>query len=301
MAGQRDVDQTYSPLDFIFRRSLGATGDYSGAFFGGDFSLSLQEAQRRKHERVAAALGLEKGDRVIDLGCGWGGFLAYATGRGFRGVGVTLSSRQAASCRRMGLEVYERDCRNVDASTFGQFDGVVSLGAFEHFCSIEDARSGRQEAVYREFFRHAASLVPVGRRLFLQTMVFGPRMIPAEEISLSAPRDSDSYTMALMAWGNPGSWLPKGLDQVLSCAGGNFRALSAESGRLDYIETLDRWMAAFKRFDLLKYVAYASVALRHLFDGTLGRYTDFLSINPNRVCFERMLFDHYRIVLERTA
>jgi len=301
MAGKRDLEQTYSALDFIFRRSLGACGDYSGALFGGDFSLSLQEAQRRKHERVAAALGLEEGDRVIDLGCGWGGFLSYARGRGIRGVGVTLSSRQAASCRRMGLEVHERDCRNLEASTFGQFNGAVSLGAFEHFCSIEEARNGRQEAAYRDFFRGVASLVPVGRRLFLQTMVFGPRMIPPAEISLASPRDSDSYALALMAWGNPGSWLPSGLDQVLSCAGGHFRALSAESGRLDYIETLGRWMAAFKRFDLPKYLAYASVALHHLFDGTLGRYIDFLSINPNRVCFERMLFDHYRIVLERTA
>jgi len=301
MAGKRDVEQTYSPLDFIFRRSLGATGDYSGALFGGDFSLSLQEAQRRKHQRVVTALGLEKGSRVIDLGCGWGGFMTYARDRGIRGVGVTLSSRQAASCRRIGLEVHERDCRSVDGSTFGQFDGAVSLGAFEHFCSMEDAHGGRQEVVYRDFFRHAASLVPVGGRLFLQTMVFGPRMIPSQEISLSAPRESDSYAVALMAWGNPGSWLPSGLDQVLSCARGHFQALSTESGRLDYIETLGRWMAAFRRFDLPKYLAYGSVALRHLFDGTLGRYIDFLQINPNRVCFERMLFDHYRIVLQRTA
>ena len=67
--------------------------------------------------------------------------------------------------------------------------------------------------------------------------------------------------------------------------------VSAESGRLDYIETLDRWLAAFKRVDLAKYLAYGSVVLRHLFDGTLRRYADFLSINPNRVCFERQLLD----------
>ena len=301
MADKRDVEQIYSPLDYIFRRSLGTTGDYSGALFGGDFTLSLQAAQRQKHECVVSALGLRDGDRVLDLGCGWGGFLTFARSRGISGVGVTLSSRQVASCRRMGLEVYERDCRWIDPSEFGQFDGVVSLGAFEHFCSIEEGQDGRQEAVYRDFFRNAATLIPFGRRLFLQTMVFGPRMIPYKDISLAAPRDSDSYALALMAWGNPGSWLPTGLDQILSSAAPGFALVSAESGRLDYIETLDRWLTAFKRFDLPKYLAYGSVVLRHLFDGTLRRYSDFLSINPNRVCFERHLLEHYRIVLERVA
>ncbi|HUI69933.1 MAG TPA: class I SAM-dependent methyltransferase [Spirochaetia bacterium] len=301
MADKRDVERIYSALDYIFRRSLGATGDYSGALFGGDFTLSLQDAQRRKHERVVNALGLQQGDRVLDLGCGWGGFLAFARSRGISGVGVTLSSRQVASCGRMGLEVYERDCRRIDPSELGQFDGLASLGAFEHFCSIEEGQGGRQEAVYRDFFRNAARLIPLGRRLFLQTMVFGPRMIPYKDISLAAPRGSDSYALALMAWGNPGSWLPTGLDQILSSAAPSFAPLSAESGRLDYIETLDRWLAAFKRFDLPKYLAYGSVVLHHLFDGTLRRYADFLSINPNRVCFERHLLDHYRIVLERVA
>ena len=301
MAGKKDVEQTYSPLDYIFRRSLGATGDYSGALFGGDFTLSLKEAQRRKHERVVSALGLGEGDRVIDLGCGWGGFLAFARSRGISGVGVTLSSRQLASCSRMGFEVYERDCRSIDAAEFGQFDGIASLGAFEHFCSIEEGQDGRQAAVYRDFFRNAATLIPVGRRFFLQTMVFGPRMIPYKDISLDAPRGSDSYALALMAWGNPGSWLPTGLDQIISSAAPGFAMVSAESGRLDYIETLDRWLVAFRRFDLPKYLAYGSVALRHLFDGTLRHYASFLSINPNRVCFERQLLEHYRIVLERVA
>jgi cyclopropane-fatty-acyl-phospholipid synthase len=301
MAGKKDVEQIYSPLDYIFRRSLGATGDYSGALFGGDFSLSLLEAQRRKHERVVSALGLGEGDRVIDLGCGWGGFLAYARSRGISGIGVTLSSRQLSSCSRMGFEVYERDCRRIDASEFGQFDGIASLGAFEHFCSVDEGQDGRQGEVYCDFFRNAATLIPVGRRFFLQTMVFGPRMTPSEDIRLDAPRDSDSYALALMAWGNPGSWLPTGLDQIVSSAAPGFAMVSAESGRLDYIETLDRWLAAFKRFDLPKYLAYGYVALRHLFDGTLRRYADFLSINPNRVCFERQLFEHYRIVFERVA
>jgi cyclopropane-fatty-acyl-phospholipid synthase len=75
--------------------------------------------------------------RVLDLGRGWGGFLAYVREIGIAGIGITLSSRQAAACRLHGLEVYEADCREIRRDDFGVFDGLVSLGAFEHFCPVE--------------------------------------------------------------------------------------------------------------------------------------------------------------------
>ena len=123
MANKSEVERTYSPLDVIFRRSLGKTGDYSGALFDGDFSLTLEEAQRQKHQYVLESLALSAGDRLIDLGCGWGGLLAYAQAKGIAGIGVSLSSRQVASCLSHGLEAYERDCRTVSPNEFGQFDG----------------------------------------------------------------------------------------------------------------------------------------------------------------------------------
>ena len=61
--------------------------DFSGAKYDGDFSLSLEQAQRRKHEYVAEQLGIGPGRRVLDLGCGWGGLLDYIRGRGGIGVG----------------------------------------------------------------------------------------------------------------------------------------------------------------------------------------------------------------------
>src|SRR5437773_1891541 len=148
MADRDDLEFTYSLIDRVFRLSMGELADFSGAKYDGDFSLSLEEAQRRKHEYVAEQVGIASGRRVLDLGCGWGPLLNFVRSRGGIGVGVTLSAAQLAACRRHGLDVHLHDARLVDRESLGGFDAVVSLGAFEHFCSPEDYREGRQEEIY---------------------------------------------------------------------------------------------------------------------------------------------------------
>src|SRR3954462_7149370 len=129
MADRNDLEFTYSLIDRIFRLSLGELADFSGAKYDGDFSMSLEQAQRRKHDYVAEQIGIGPGRRMLDLGCGWGPLLAYARERGADGVGVTLSSAQAAACRSNGLDVHIEDARKVSEETFGPFDAVASLGA----------------------------------------------------------------------------------------------------------------------------------------------------------------------------
>src|ERR671932_2166711 len=140
MADRDDLEFTYSLIDRIFRLSLGELADFSGARYLGDFSLSLEEAQRRKHEYVAEQIEIGPGRRVLDLGCGWGPLLDFIRRRGGAGVGLTLSSAQVAACRRHGLDARLADARLVSREGLGGFDGVASLGAFEHFCAPEDYR-----------------------------------------------------------------------------------------------------------------------------------------------------------------
>src|SRR3982074_103146 len=98
MADRDDIDFTYSLTDRVFRLSLGELADFSGAKYDGDFSLSLEEAQRRKHEYVAEQIGIEPGRRVLDLGCGWGGVLNYIRNVGARGAHAAPSWAPPTAC-----------------------------------------------------------------------------------------------------------------------------------------------------------------------------------------------------------
>jgi cyclopropane-fatty-acyl-phospholipid synthase len=305
MADRNDIDFTYSFTDRIVRLSLGELADFSGAKYDGDFSLTLEQAQRRKHEYIAENIGIGPGRRVLDLGCGWGPLLNYVRERGATGVGVTLSSAQLAACRRHGLDVRLSDAREVDRRHFGAFDAVASLGAFEHFCSPEDYEAGRQEQIYSDLFARVAGLLPDGGRFYLQTMVFGRNMIPAEQIDMEAlrgvpPRGSDEFLIALLGRQFPGSWLPFGQEQVIRCAEPHFRAVSSVSGRLDYIETISQWNTRIGAPSFAKTLLKIRLIPRWLTNPDF-RLAFTSGVSANKVCFERELLDHYRLVFEKTG
>jgi cyclopropane-fatty-acyl-phospholipid synthase len=298
MADRKDIDFSYSLTDRVVRLSLGDLADFSGAKYDGDFSMTLEQAQRRKHEYVAEQVGIGPGRRVLDLGCGWGGLLAYIRSQGAIGLGVTLSQAQLTSCRRHGLDVYRYDAREVTRETFGRFDAVVSLGAFEHFCSPEDYEKGRQETIYRRLFANVAGLLPDHGRFYLQTMVFGRNMIPIDQVDRDAPRESDAWYLAMMRAAFPGSFLPFGKEQVVRCAEPYFRLVSSQSGRLDYIETIRQWDkrtgAWNPRMALLKLRLVPKWLTSPDF-----RFAYTSGASSNSACFERELMDHYRLVFEK--
>lgn len=300
MADRKDIDFIYTTLDKIFRLGIGENADYSGAMYNGDFTMTLEEAQRAKHHFISDQLNIGKQTRVLEMGSGWGPFLKFATNeRGAEIIGLTLSEGQHKTCRRHGFECHIKDCRSVTVNDFGAFSAIVSVGAFEHFCSLEEYRSGRQEKVYRNFFKTTAGLLEDRGRFFLQTMTFTEKMAAISNLDIHADRDSDAYLLALTAQHHPGSWLPYGSEMILKAASPYFKVVNISSGREDYIETIKQWRKRLRSFDLKKYSLY----VKFLFDLTrkknLRHLVDVFKISPIMRCFERDLMNHYRIVFEK--
>ena len=300
MADKTDMDFTYTTIDEIFRLSMGETGDFSGAKYDGDFTITLEEAQKAKHKFIADSLNITKGTKVLDMACGWGPFLNYVTKeRGAEAMGVTLSQGQANACVKNGLKVIVKDCRYIKPEDFGQFDAVTCIGGMEHFCSVKEWEEGKQEKVYKDFFTMLGNLLPAGKRFYMQTMTFSKNMIPLKDFDLKAPRGSAPHVLALMMKEFPGSWLPYGNEMVIRNAEPLFKLVSISSGRLDYIETIGQWRKKLREFNLKKYLLYLSLIPKFLTDKEFRHQVDILRTSPNRVCFEKEIMDHYRMVFER--
>ena len=295
-----EMDYCYTVPDKIFQLSLGKNAHFSGARYMGDFSMSLEEAQAAKCDYIGNMLGMKPGDRVIDLGCGWGGLLRHLTDHfGINGTGVTLSRGQAKHGLETGLHVHHMDMRDVKPETFGPFDHATALGSFEHLCSYDEYLDGKQNDIYHAFFKQVSELIPVGARFYMQTMTFGRKVIPREEWDINAHKDSDEYTMALMVKQFPLSWLPYMEKPAIEAAKPYFKLIDMSSGRKDYVVTNEEWTRRYRKFGFKKYWYYLRLLPEYISNPEFRHMLAILRYSPNRRCFERELFDHFRYVFER--
>lgn len=146
---KRNIQAHYDLSNAFYARWLDETMTYSSALFGyetrdhGDSPEAgpaqqhhvLAEAQRAKYRRILDVLKVRTGDRILEIGCGWGGFAEEAGRRGAHVHGLTLSPAQLEYARarmsRAGLdELVKLEIRDYRDSQ-GQFDHVVSIEMFE--------------------------------------------------------------------------------------------------------------------------------------------------------------------------
>ncbi len=131
------ISHHYDVSNEMYRAMLGPTMVYSCAYYSGEDD-TLDAAQTRKLDLICRKLELQPGERLLDIGCGWGSLLIHAAREyGVRGVGVTISEQQAALARvrvrESGfadrIEVRLQDYRDV---ADGPYDSIASIGMFEH-------------------------------------------------------------------------------------------------------------------------------------------------------------------------
>ena len=285
-------------MDEIFRLTFGDHADITCALYDGDGTKSLERAQGDKHAYILRSLGFRPGGRILDVGCGWGPLLdAIRRGDGV-GVGLTLSSAQAAACRRHGLDARLLDWRDTRPGELDVIDGVASVGAFEHFCSPREHAEGRQDEIYTAFFHWCAETLPARGRLYLQTMILGKAAPPLTAVSLDAPRGSAEYLLAVLMRFYPGSFVPRSEEQIVRCARPFFSPVEILDGRLDYVLTMRAWNRVW-RPSVRKLLAVPRALRRALRDRDLGFKLESLIHGYNRQCFEREALGHRRIVFEK--
>jgi cyclopropane-fatty-acyl-phospholipid synthase len=134
---RRAVRHHYDVGNEFFALFLDPSMTYSCAYWAGG-ATTLEEAQEAKLELVCKKLGLSEGERVLDVGCGWGSFVLHAATRhGVNAVGITLSEEQARLARERAREAGVEDRVQFRVADYrevadGPFDAIASIGMVEH-------------------------------------------------------------------------------------------------------------------------------------------------------------------------
>ncbi|SCX28663.1 class I SAM-dependent methyltransferase [Mycolicibacterium fluoranthenivorans] len=153
------IHHHYDVSNTFYEWVLGPSMTYTCACYPDD-DATLEQAQDNKYRLVFEKLRLQPGDRLLDVGCGWGGMVRYAAKHGVKALGVTLSAEQASWAQKaieeQGLsdlaEVRHGDYRDVGESNF---DAVSSIGLTEHI----------GVANYQSYFRFLQSKMRPGALL----------------------------------------------------------------------------------------------------------------------------------------
>ena len=204
---------------------LDETMTYSSARFTGP-DQDLDDAQYNKYRTIADHIGLEPGMRVLEIGCGWGGFAAYAAGeRGCEVVGITLSTEQASFAEKRIVSAGLADRVDIRVQDFrdvtGEFDAIASIEMIESidesqwpplFATIQQRLApGAKAAMQIITIDDSAWESYRSRADFIQQYIFPGGQLPAPKV-LSALADSVDlrveqvetfgldYARTLLAW-----------------------------------------------------------------------------------------------------
>lgn len=288
-ATQAAIEAHYDVGRDFYRLWLDPAMVYSCALWPGTLDDDLEGAQQAKLDWHAEWAGIGPGSRALDVGCGWGAMLRHLVERRDAAsvTGLTLSSDQAdaattllASSGRcqVRLEDWRDHFDGVPATPELAYDGIVSVGAFEHFTHQGLDRAARV-AVYRRFFDGCARWLVPGGRLSLQTIAY-------EDYDETSGAVSSFFTDEIF----PESALPH-LSEIVDAAEDSLRVVVLRSDADQYEHTLQLWQ---RRLEAAKQAAIdVSDA------ATYRRYLKYLRVS--RAMFDRRVCTLYRIAFERRS
>lgn len=226
---RKNIHAHYDIGNHFYRLWLDNSWTYSSAIFAGNPALTLEAAQACKYQRIIDQLGLNAGDHVLEIGCGWGGFAIHAAKQGIRVHGITISAAQLA----IGKErIKEQQLEELVILTLcdyrdlaGTYDAVVSIEMFEAV----------GERFWPEYFDTVAARLRTGGRALIQSITID------EQYFLRYRATSDFIRQYIF----PGGMLPspERFSEHADAAG--LQTVNQYRFGHDYAETLRRWQSAF--------------------------------------------------------
>jgi cyclopropane-fatty-acyl-phospholipid synthase len=228
---KKNIHAHYDLGNPFYRLWLDETMNYSAAWFDGDTTQSLPAAQRAKVLRALDECGLRPGQRLLEIGCGWGALAeAAATARGAQVVGVTLSSEQlawaqsriAASRATQRVDLRLQDWRDLDDEPF---DAIASIEMFEAV--------GRE--YWPDFFAMLRRRLKPGGRACLQSITI------RDDLFERYVQGTDFIQQYIF----PGGLLPSPSEFRKAAGAAGFEVINELAFGADYAETLHRWRERF--------------------------------------------------------
>ena len=226
---RKNIHRHYDLGNEFYAQWLDPGMHYSSAWFEGAASVDLASAQRAKTRRALAECAIEPGQRLLEIGCGWGALAEVATAEfKARMVGVTLSKQQLAYARgrldAAGLDADLRfqDYRDIDD---GPFDAIVSIEMFEAV--------GRK--YWPSFFAMLRARLKPGGKACIQSITI------RDDLFERYVRSTDFIQQYIF----PGGLLPSRSEFRKAAAASGLEVVNEFGFGRDYAETLRRWRECF--------------------------------------------------------
>jgi cyclopropane-fatty-acyl-phospholipid synthase len=228
---RKNIHAHYDLGNAFYRLWLDPTMNYSSAWFEGRPGGDMVQAQQAKVRRALRMAGVQPGDRVLEIGCGWGALAEMATGEFSASVvGVTLSTEQLAFGRERLARVGAAERADLRLQDYRD----ITDGPFDAICSIEMV-----EAVGREYwptyFGTIGRLLKPGGRACIQSIVIDDALF---ERYLHSTDFIQQYIF-------PGGCLPSPSEFRRQAAAAGLKVVDELAFGPDYAETLRRWRRQF--------------------------------------------------------
>ena len=227
---KKNIEAHYDLGNDFYRLWLDPSMTYSSALFTEGHGQDLTAAQHEKIRRALRALGTKPGERLLEIGCGWGGLAEIAIREfGLHVTGLTLSSEQLAYANERLARAGLSDGANLQLTDYrdltGQFDHIVSIEMFEAV----------GEQYWDTYFAAVKRNLKPGGRAVVQSITIDEALFPRY-------RKSTDFIQQYIF---PGGMLPSPTEFRARAAHAGLQAQEGLRFGRDYAETLKRWRASF--------------------------------------------------------